>query len=75
MDLRSLRKEKGYTIQQVSDGTEMPALPKKSQFRLAVKEFCEQEYHYTIELCGRKQGAWAFGSVLFDYLQEKGLFD
>lgn len=58
-----------------ADGTEMPALPKKSQFRLAVKEFCEQQYHYTIELCGRKQGAWAFGSVLFDYLQKKGLFD
>lgn len=58
-----------------ANGTEMPPLPKKSVFRLAVKEFCEQEYHYTIELCGRKQGAWAFGSVLFDYLQKKGLFD
>lgn len=58
----------------IDDGEETP-LPKKAAFRLAVKEFCEQEYHYTIELCGRKQGAWAFGSVLFDYLQKKGLFD
>lgn len=56
-----------------ADGTET-TLPKKAVFRLAVKEFCEQ-YDYTIELHGRKQGAWAFGSVLFDYLQEKGLFD
>lgn len=56
-----------------ADGTET-ALPKKAAFRLNVKEFCEQ-YDYTIELHGRKQGAWAFGSVLFDYLQEKGLFD
>lgn len=47
---------------------------KKPLFRLSVKEFCEQ-YNYTIELHGHKQGAWAFGSVLFDYLKEKGLFD
>ena len=49
-------------------------MPKKAIFRLCVKEFCEQ-YNYAIELHGRKQGAWAFGSVLFDHLQKKGLFD
>lgn len=57
----------------IDDGKETP-LPKKAAFRLAVKEFFEH-YAYKIELFGGKCETLSFGSVLFDYLQEKGLFD
>ena len=45
----------------------------KSAFRDCAKEFCEK-FDYTIELCGRKQGAWAFAGVLFEHMKAKGLF-
>ena len=45
----------------------------KSAFQDCAKEFCEK-FDYTIELCGRKQGAWAFAGVLFEHMKAKGLF-
>ena len=45
----------------------------KSAFRDCAKEFCEK-FDYTIELCGRKQSAWAFAGVLFEHMKAKGLF-
>ncbi|MEG9430649.1 MAG: helix-turn-helix transcriptional regulator [Christensenellaceae bacterium] len=45
----------------------------KSAFRDCAKEFCKK-FDYTIELCGRKQSAWAFAGVLFEHMKAKGLF-
>ena len=54
--------------------TDIEDISRKAQFRILVKDFCER-YNYTIELYGRKQGAWAFGSSLFEYLKGKGYFN
>lgn len=47
---------------------------KKDEFRLHCKNFFEA-FAYELKLNDRKQGGFAFGSLFFSYLEEKGFFN